>query len=1147
MSEPSNDQRNKQHKTRLGGAKLAKKELHRKERLGLETEPNRGKNNKAFTGPGAGSRKTQQALRSLEKKSSHIHMPVDDKQQLGLIEDPPMLVVVVGPPQCGKSTLIRSMTKFYASRNIQRLRGPVTVVAGRSRRVTFLEIPNTLSAMCDAAKIADLVIIMVDGAFGFEMETFEFLNIAQVHGFPKIIGVVSHLDKMKTNKQLKKTKRLLRHRFWHEVAEGCKLVCLAPMINGIYRNSDVLKLHRLLVTTTPKIQNWRNTHGCVLLDRYEDITDSREIERNENCSRTIAFYGYVRGHAIKPNQPVHIPGLGDFEIAHLSRQEDPCVGVEHSDKSAGNKLRHLSTKQKKIYAPHCDLGGVVYDEDAVYVYEDEDRQNTSRSGEGLQMLRDLQRAGAIDAQMVRRPMAFADEDTMEMDIGEVQSGSDDDNDEEGSDYEDLPNTGARRRGAGRDDLADFAHLGGDDADEDAEGGEEDDGLLAPRHPHGDDTVRINKRTTRFDWSDPVYQQKLKAFFVTGSWKPKGDGEDEDEEGAEANEGSEADSKGYESIEDEAELYKAADGADEDASDDDAESADGEDDDAPAAARRKGPGGKKMPMPALKAQKRGRDGAPVAASNDAPYAGESDMQGLLDFFIEKDLRQDSAAADFMAEITGGLTRANGDGEDGEDDVKEAELIQQHGEGAAEVDDYIQKKMAKKKAFDSQYDEGTGKNNTTQYYQSLLDDQAQKKRALHETMEVVGDDLDKRIGLVGFFAGLYVRMVVKGVPVEFVKNFDPTVPLFAGALNAGEDQLGMVQGRLKRHRWYPRILKAQDPIVISIGWRRVQTQPIFAVDDPNGRHRYLKYTPKHMHCMCAFYGPIVPPNTGFVVIPSKNARSPFFRLTASGFTIGVEHGATVVKKLKLTGVPEKIQKTTCFVKGMFTSDIEAAKFVGAKVKAVSGLRGIIKKVLKGKNGIVRCSFEDKLLMSDIVFLRSWKAVEPPRYCVNVLNALNPDWEGMRSMAQLRRDLDIPLVQRRESEYTEIKNRRDVGDEPMKIAMSRTLRMNLPFQHKEEFIPLVQERGLAKRVKAATTVAPEPHEMRKKALLDTLTKQETRLDDHQKGLRHERRKKAVVMHKQEVEKMDRKIKVAKKEHAKREEFKSQHKSRASAGKKH
>lgn len=35
--------------------------------------------------------------------------------------------------------------------------------------------------MIDAAKYADLVLLLVDGAFGFEMETFEFLNILQVH------------------------------------------------------------------------------------------------------------------------------------------------------------------------------------------------------------------------------------------------------------------------------------------------------------------------------------------------------------------------------------------------------------------------------------------------------------------------------------------------------------------------------------------------------------------------------------------------------------------------------------------------------------------------------------------------------------------------------------------------------------------------------------------------------------------------------------------------------------------------------------------------------------------------------------------------------------------------------------------------------
>lgn len=34
--------------------------------------------------------------------------------------------------------------------------------------------------MIDIAKIADLVFLLIDGSFGFEMEIFEFLNICQV-------------------------------------------------------------------------------------------------------------------------------------------------------------------------------------------------------------------------------------------------------------------------------------------------------------------------------------------------------------------------------------------------------------------------------------------------------------------------------------------------------------------------------------------------------------------------------------------------------------------------------------------------------------------------------------------------------------------------------------------------------------------------------------------------------------------------------------------------------------------------------------------------------------------------------------------------------------------------------------------------------
>jgi ribosome biogenesis protein BMS1 len=54
------------------------------------------------------------------------------------------------------------------------------VVTGKNRRCTFIECPNDISSMIDVAKVADLVLLMVDANFGFEMEIFEFLNIAQV-------------------------------------------------------------------------------------------------------------------------------------------------------------------------------------------------------------------------------------------------------------------------------------------------------------------------------------------------------------------------------------------------------------------------------------------------------------------------------------------------------------------------------------------------------------------------------------------------------------------------------------------------------------------------------------------------------------------------------------------------------------------------------------------------------------------------------------------------------------------------------------------------------------------------------------------------------------------------------------------------------
>lgn len=63
-------------------------------------------------------------------------------------------------------------------------------------------------------------------------------------------------------------------------------------------------------------------------------------------------------------------------------------------------------------------------------------------------------------------------------------------------------------------------------------------------------------------------------------------------------------------------------------------------------------------------------------------------------------------------------------------------------------------------------------------------------------------------------------------------------------------------------------AKEVFLCPTGWRRFQSLPVFATEDANGRHRMLKYTPEHMHCLAAVWGPLAPPNTGVIAIQNPS---------------------------------------------------------------------------------------------------------------------------------------------------------------------------------------------------------------------------------------------------------------------------------------
>lgn len=179
---------------------------------------------------------------------------------------------------------------------------------------------------------------------------------------------------------------------------------------------------------------------------------------------------------------------------------------------------------------------------------------------------------------------------------------------------------------------------------------------------------------------------------------------------------------------------------------------------------------------------------------------------------------------------------------------------------------------------------------------------------------------------------------------------------------------------------------------------------STEDANGRQRHLKYTPEHMHCIATFYGPQCPPNTGVLAIQRLTGNISGFRIAATGVVLELNASFPVVKKLKLVGTPTKIYKNTAFISGMFNSDLEVSRFEGANIKTVSGIRGSIKKALReGQPGSFRATFEDKILLSDIVFCRTWMPVDVKKYYNPVTNHVFAEgivgWRSMKGKSQVR----------------------------------------------------------------------------------------------------------------------------------------------------
>jgi ribosome biogenesis protein BMS1 len=171
--------------------------------------------------------------------------------------------------------------------------------------------------------------------------------------------VLTHLDLIKKASTLKDTKKALKKRFWTEIYQGAKLFYLSGVLNGRYPDTEILNLSRFISVMKFRPLVFRNSHPYMLADRIEDLTPREQVRESKGkCDRTVTVYGYLRG------TNMHIPGVGDLEVKSVTKLGDPCPLPDMESE----KRRKLSEKQKLlVHAPMSDIGGVMYDKDAVYI------------------------------------------------------------------------------------------------------------------------------------------------------------------------------------------------------------------------------------------------------------------------------------------------------------------------------------------------------------------------------------------------------------------------------------------------------------------------------------------------------------------------------------------------------------------------------------------------------------------------------------------------------------------------------------------------------------------------------------------------------------------------------------------------------------
>mmetsp|Transcript_12307 Transcript_12307/g.19861 ORF Transcript_12307/g.19861 Transcript_12307/m.19861 type:complete len:678 (+) Transcript_12307:43-2076(+) len=196
--------------------------------------------------------------------------------------------------------------------------GPVTFkMHGTKQRATVLTCQRDFISVLDAAKIADLLVVVMRAGSTIDDIGQHLISAVKAQGLPSVLCLLQGLDDVPAKRR--QEVRKMHAKFIHETFPG------DPKLMLLDTPTHARQVMRVVANQRLRSMAWREHRPLILAEHVS--FQKAEVDAPDGGSSefgTLLVSGYVRGGAISANRLVHIPGIGSFQLTQIDGPPDPC-------------------------------------------------------------------------------------------------------------------------------------------------------------------------------------------------------------------------------------------------------------------------------------------------------------------------------------------------------------------------------------------------------------------------------------------------------------------------------------------------------------------------------------------------------------------------------------------------------------------------------------------------------------------------------------------------------------------------------------------------------------------------------------------------------------------------------------------------------